>query len=251
MIKQYRLHVKDKSDNRFSYSSAYYFYGMLMEFIDDEYGELLHEQTNMSINQYLVPERDKNEALWTVNLLDGNAIEVFSKILDKNKSYYIKNTNSDINVLSLEQKAITDEKALIDYAVKAYETNIYNIKFVTTTSFKSANEYMIFPSVNHIVNSLVNKWNSYSRTYVIDDEDAVNMIVSNLKIVEYRLRSSVFMLKGNRIPGFIGEARIYSRLSVALNEIWNILSYFSSYSGMGIKAALGMGGVSITGGGKA
>ena len=29
------------------------------------------------------------------------------------------------------------------------------------------------------------------------------MIVSNLKIVEYRLRSSVFMLKGNRIPGFI------------------------------------------------
>ena len=93
MIKQYRLHVKDKSDNRFSYSSAYYFYGMLMEFIDDEYGELLHEQTNMSINQYLVPERDKNEALWTVNLLDGNAIEVFSKILDKNKSYYIKNTN--------------------------------------------------------------------------------------------------------------------------------------------------------------
>ena len=246
MIKQYKLHVVDKSGKGLKFSNAYNFYGMLMESLDYGYGSVLHEQSNVSMNQYLVPVKGKSEAIWTVNLLDEDAIGVFSKILDNLKSFYIKSIDSDISIISMEQKVLTDEAALISYARNAFDTNRYTIKFNTPTSFKSANEYMIFPSINHIVNSLVNKWNAYSGYYIIDDEEAVDMIVSGLRIVDYRLRSSVFLLKGNRIPGFLGEVQLYSRLPYSLNEIWNILAYFSSYSGVEIKASLGMGGINIS-----
>lgn len=243
MIKQYKLRIAVSSGKRLQFNTAYNLYGALMEQIDKNYGSILHSQECCSINQNVIPLKNVNEAIWTINLLDDTSIEVFSKILENNKKLYLSSTESVLEVLSTEQNIIPDDKSLIYCAKNIYNTDVYNFSFSTPTSFKSSNEYMIFPSVAHIVNSLVNKWNSYSREYSIDDPDALEMMLTGLRISDYKLRSSRFIFKGNKIPGFIGEVTITSKLSYSLNYVWGILACFANYSGIGIKTTLGMGSV--------
>ena len=80
---------------------------------------------------------------------------------------------------------------------------------------------------------------------LLEDDDAIQMLTNNLRIRSYRLKSSTYRLKQNSIPGFCGEIVISSKLSPPMLELWKILLIFSEYAGIGIKTALGMGGVSI------
>ena len=71
------------------------------------------------------------------------------------------------------------------------------------------------------------------------------MLLEGIRICDYNLHTTRYLLKDNRIPGFIGSLRIDTHLSAPLLEIWKILISFSEYSGIGIKTALGMGGVKL------
>ena len=72
------------------------------------------------------------------------------------------------------------------------------------------------------------------------------MLCNGIRISDYNLRTTRFQLKENKIPGFIGNMRIDAHLSAPLLDIWKILITFSEYSGIGIKTALGMGGVKLS-----
>ena len=52
-------------------------------------------------------------------------------------------------------------------------------------------------------------------------------------------------MKGNDIRGFYGSITIGSRLSPPMKELLCALLYFSQYSGIGVKTALGMGKTKI------
>ena len=62
-------------------------------------------------------------------------------------------------------------------------------------------------------------------------------------IVDYSLRTVRYSLKGTKIPAFVGNIVMESRLSAPLQEIWQLLVALAPYSGIGIKTTLGMGGV--------
>ena len=117
-----------------------------------------------------------------------------------------------------------------------------SLRFLTPTAFKQSGRYTIFPQEKLILQSLFARWNEVFPEYPLNDEDAFQALLSGIHITDYKLRTSRFLLKGVKIPGFLGSCTLDAKLPLPLLELWNTLLLFSGYSGIGIKTGLGMGG---------
>jgi CRISPR-associated endoribonuclease Cas6 len=159
----------------------------------------------------------------------------------------MQSCKQNIQICSKESELIASPQEIIAKTEKALQGTRTLLNFNTPCSFKSGGEYMLFPSVPLILNSLASKWNSIFQEYVIDDDDAMRFLNLGLKIESYNLQSSYYHLKGTTIPGFIGSIVLHAVLPIPLLEISRLLLYFSRYSGIGIKTSLGMGGSSAQG----
>ena len=62
-------------------------------------------------------------------------------------------------------------------------------------------------------------------------------------IKDYNLRMGIYSLEGVKIRGFRGQVVMQFKRNPELQRILALLSYYSEFTGLGIKTALGMGGV--------
>lgn len=79
----------------------------------------------------------------------------------------------------------------------------------------------------------------------MQDPDAEQAILQGVHITGYRLHTQRYDLKGSWVPGCQGSITLEARLALPLLELWNALLSLAPYSGLGIKTALGMGGVEL------
>jgi CRISPR-associated endoribonuclease Cas6 len=245
MIKQYRIHLVADENQAITQNMGYQMYGALMKYVQPDFAERLHEQAASPIAQALTSRGANGKALWTLNLFGEEVIGEVGEILTKYSQFYLEPFELNVHTESIEVSEPIKYQELIKIAREASPKKFYRMNFNTTTSFKSNDEYMIFPSSLHIVSSLINKWNYFSQDFSLEDEDAVREMIRGLKITSYRLSSSRFTMKGTVIPGFQGYIDITPKLSVPLMEIFKLLMIFSNYSGVGIKTSLGMGNVKV------
>ena len=117
--------------------------------------------------------------------------------------------------------------------------------FRTPCAFKQAGRYAIYPQEFLLLQSLVLHWNTAFPDCQLSDPDALDAILRGLRILDYSLHTVSYPIKNTRIPGFVGSAVVEARLALPLLELWNALLSFAPYGGIGIKTALGMGGVSV------
>lgn len=245
MIKQYKIRLIPDRTEAISELTGYYLYGVLTELLDPDYIAILHSNSLSPISQYIQADFTDNTVVWTINLFNKNASDQISPIVENIDKFHINSCNCELTVSDLSMSVIQSDEALINRARMLSDITKPNIEFITSTSFKSNGDYMLFPSVEHIVRNLVNRWNSYSASYTINDEDAILALIQSVKIAGYRLQSSYYQMKGIKIPGFKGEVRFSTKMSVPITELFKILLYFSEYSGIGIKTSLGMGAAKI------
>lgn len=238
MIGSYVFHVD--SQDTLSAGRSYAFYSCLLSLVSSDYAEWLHEQGETPISQCLY--RENAETLWKINLLDQSATDAFSPVLDNLRSLPLN--SGEIN-LKLTEKSSFAVEDLIASARAIESDRSFSFRVLSPTAFKQRGRYTVFPGTDLILQSLLNKWNTVFQSYPLDDEEAVRMISEGLRLADYDLRTTRFSMKDNRIPGFIGTMRIEARLSAPLMEIWKTLIEFSQYSGIGIKTALGMGGIKL------
>ena len=150
-----------------------------------------------------------------------------------------------IIIKKIQQSDVLTADTIITQAEQLSSSQAARIVFHNTASFKSNGIYQIFPTVSLILQNLLQRWNEFFPEMLLEDDDAIQMLTNNLRIRSYRLKSSTYRLKQSSIPGFCGEIVISSKLSPPMLELWKMLLIFSEYAGIGIKTALGMGGVSI------
>ena len=74
---------------------------------------------------------------------------------------------------------------------------------------------------------------------------AVQAMLAGLHIVDYRLHTVRYSMKQTKIPSFLGRIILEAHLPAPLLEMFRTLYVFAPYAGIGIKSALGMGGVKI------
>ncbi len=117
------------------------------------------------------------------------------------------------------------------------------LEMLSPASFKQSGRYVIYPQERLILQSLIAKWNLTYPLYPLEDEDALGLMEAGLHIVDYRLRTTRYSIKGTKIPGFVGSVTLESRLPEPMEQIWKLLVLFAPFCGLGIKTTLGMGGV--------
>ena len=238
MINRYIFRVN--SQTLLPADRAYAFYSCLLSLISGEYTEELHESKETPISQFLYS--DKTETLWQIHLLDQASYDVFSDVLSELKVLPLN--SGEIELKLLEKDSFSAEE-LIKTARAIESDRFFSLRFVSPTAFKQSGRYTVLPEKELILQSLLKKWNAAFPLYPLEDEDAFHMLTEGIRISDYNLRTTRFVLKDNRIPGFIGTISFDTHLSAPLLDVWRILVAFSEYSGIGIKTALGMGGVKL------
>ncbi len=218
--------------------------GALMEILDGESANKLHEEGLRPYTQYLYFDKNKNLPIWRVNSLNDWAYEKISVPLTRQRQIFLRHKNYRVNLL---EHKITAAESYSDIAAKfmndfAPICRGVEINFVTTTSFRREGQYVIFPEIYLLIQSLINRWNKFAEGFRIED-DISHMLATFCRIKEYNLRTQNFMLEHQKINGFCGNMTIKFEGNNIINNLLGLLFEYANYSGVGIKTALGMGAI--------
>jgi len=242
-----RLEMSIQSDAKFNYNMGSVFQGLLMEIIVPQYIEVLHSKAILPYSQFIITNRNNNEIKWIVATMNQesyqNIIKPLLNIIDNDEELIIKNKNIKFKI-----SGYTIEKATYEDIVKKCYLNseiqrVKRLQFITPCSFKSGGEYQILPSIKWIFQSLMKKFDAYSDVAKVFDKEALEHIEKYVKFSRYKLHSTVFHIEKVKIQAFIGNIEFYVKGSNTMINLIDLLIEFSKFSGVGIKTAMGMGGI--------
>lgn len=242
MIIQYHFEASCDTEKIIAFKYAYAIYAWLLEQLPKEVGDAFHATGETPITQAIWYCSPKEKNIWAVNLLSGDTAELLEAFLDQVPKIELHTLSINLTLLE-KRKFETPEQFLQSVRSSKQEGNRIGLRCWTPTAFKQKGRYTIFPSIDLILQSLIVKWNLCFPEYPLDDPDAIAMMKEKLMIVDYTLKTTRFPMKGAKIPGFYGNLIIESRLPEPLEDLWQLLTAFSSYAGLGIKTTLGMGAV--------
>jgi CRISPR-associated endoribonuclease Cas6 len=235
MVKQIKLFLESTTEKNPHYLWGYNLYGVLMQKLNPDYAELFHRDGQKPISQYLevIKHKDKTAtSVWTINLLGQEAIEEVLPILLKENSFIIENHDTKLKVVKCEEgKTLTENEFAQQHLITRRYSTKMRIVHITPCSFKTKEQYAIFPSAELIIKSAVQKWNFFSKGIEINDDEAIEQLFRSVRINNYFLRSTGYHLKGIVIPSFIGNTVLTIRGPEPMIRLFNMLISFLEYSG--------------------
>ena len=119
------------------------------------------------------------------------------------------------------------------------------LRFITPCSFKSQGVYQIFPSIRLMFQSLVNRYDAMSEKNSVFYPELLEDLEQHTMITEYRLQSRLFGVEGISIPSYQGHITLRMSGPQQMVNLMHMLLRFGTYSGIGIKTAMGMGGLQM------
>ena len=243
MITHLELQLKLPRNEKIHANLSYALYGSLCGSMPIELAEAFHAQEITPLRQNLRPAKEDGQCIWALDLFD--AAEELLGLLCELRQIPLHCYDEPVQVLSSPVVRSIAISQLLSESQTWPGNAAAEIIFETPCSFKVAGEYAMFPTTDLLVQSLFFRWNALIPDCSLEDQDALHLLASGLKIRQYRLSSRNYWMKGQRIPGFSGSIQISSRLPAPMLELWHLLLTFAPYSGIGIKPALGMCAVSV------
>lgn len=242
MIYQYHIDFHSSRDQT-PWHIAYALYAELMQAAQRADAAAIHEAPGLRpLSQYV--EQSQPQALrWTVNLMGEQTADRLDEALhaiDQVKAWGLVELNR--KNIQCRQISLTDLQA----QCLGDECRPLQLQLITPCSFRSEGSYVDFPSVRLIIRSLATRWSHCFDQLPLNDEDALRLLCEGIRIGNYHLKSASYRMKDTHIPGFRGELCLIPRLSPPMQQLYKLLMAFAPYSGLGIKTALGMGGVKLS-----
>lgn len=245
MEKLSSLRIRLEADNNLSYRQGSLFHGAIMEILNHEYADELHQSHLHPYSQYL--ETDSAGAVyWVVNCTNQKALDNILSPLMKLGSVYIKKLNKEIRFLDKTYRENVYQK-LSDSFYNGHSSRYIDLRIKSPLSFKKHDEYVIFPDLRDFYKSLMNKYDEAMKESDISmfDQSALDELCEKSAIVRYNLRSCGYPLEGVLIPSFWGSMSLKISGAQTLVNFAHMLFQFGEYSGIGIKTSMGMGAVAI------
>lgn len=242
--------MKPRDDNaviKKDYGSL--FHGYMYSKLDTNYVDKLHTLRLNPYSQYSYFDKKNNVYIWKISTLNKEAKEkIIDRMFDDNvASFTLTYHNLGIDIISKEIVNVQSYKDISDrYFLSNDIVRTADIQFLTPTTYKVHGHYTIFPYLSNMFISLYDKWNFYSKDLSLEDNKLIEDIVKNVKMVRYNLKSTQFCMEGVKLDSFIGSIKLHCIGDDMLVNIYNMLLDFASYSGIGAKTSLSMGGVSVS-----
>ncbi|MBQ0066679.1 MAG: CRISPR system precrRNA processing endoribonuclease RAMP protein Cas6 [Phascolarctobacterium sp.] len=239
------LALSDSNELKIHQSMGSIFHGALMELLNSDYVEFLHTMQLRPYSQCLYFNRDKGVWLWRLSTFEQNATENILQKVENLQKLYLKQKQAEVQFLSCEVKAESDYRELLDkHFAQTRQERYILLNFLSPASFKSNGEYMFYPTPRLILGSLLNKWNTCSEVK-LEESNLLENLTAETYIAGYKLASRKFELEGSMVPGFRGEFTLGLRGNIMANRIIRLLAEFAQFAGVGMKTALGMGGINL------
>ncbi|WP_164544043.1 CRISPR-associated endoribonuclease Cas6 [Jeotgalibaca ciconiae] len=236
--------ICEKERNRNTNKLAVYIHGWLMENLEEEFVSALH---NQELNHYTLHVERKNDYIYiVVTLLDEDKTYLIEEFLLSStlNEIIIKSTNEKYKIVgrNIEDKSLSE---LTERFYQEDSKNTFQITFLSPTSFKSNGEYIMFPDLRFIFQSLMNRYSFVFEGNKKVDKDLLDELCDKTKIVSYRLNSSYYPVHQSYIPGYFGEIKIRCKGNKTLVNYLNMILEFGEFSGVGVKTAMGMGAILV------
>ena len=235
--------LKMELDNEtLDYKQSSNLQGVIMEHIEEEYAETLHQSNLKPYSQCVVKQDDKR--IWYIRTLTQEAYKKMIIPLSQLNEFEIKNGQIHVNIVRRNFETRAENELLKEfYEIPA--NRFLNLTFQTPTAFKSDGKYVFYPDIRMIYQSLMMKYTASSEEMDMIDEDTLEQLTQNSEIVRYHLRSMSFPLEGVNIPGFVGSIRLKIKGTDTMARYARMLMKYGQYSGVGIKTAMGMGAIRL------
>ena len=244
MLKLLEIELELPPNEKINASMGSVMHGALMEMLPANISRQLHEENLRPFSQCIYFDREKNKSVWRVGTLNAAAYEEIILPLLETKKIFLRQKGYTIN---LRDRKILFETGYENLADEIFPTDKKPLRadfeFMTPTSFKRAGEYVIFPESFLIVQSLLQRWNTFSPYMKIEENNLAQNLSTFCKISKFNLHSQKFSLEQKFIIGFAGKISISFSGNETVNKILALLAKFAPFAGIGIKTALGMGAV--------
>lgn len=240
---EFKLDIKEEKNYKiYNWGSA--LQGVLLENIDNEYVDKLHNTKYNPYSQYVFLNKD-HEYIWRISTIGKEAFcKIFrDNILNRDK-IFIKNKNLEIKILEKQMTSTIELDELFKkWFIVKENLNKIKYKIITPISYKYDNKYLIIPDIGIILSNLINKWNAFSNNSI--DKNAYEEYLQRTFISNYNTRSTTYSIEKIKIKGYIGEIEITTKSNNIMTNILNMLFDFAEYTGLGIKTSMGMGGIKL------
>ena len=247
MMQQVDLQLNLPSEVKLNSSMGSIFHGVLMEIVGQDTAAWLHEQQqNRPFNQCVFYDKELKKSLWRITTLTEEAgYKIMQPVIASlGKEFFLKQKGYSFCLDSLVAEKTQSYQDLADKIFLDEGIPLGgNIKFLTAASFKRDGEYLVMPELYLIFQSLLNKWNTFSPQNKLLEKDLEYTLAKCSKITKYSLHSQPFSLERSVITGFKGEIQLKFRANEMIRRIIALLLSYAQFAGVGIKTALGMGGL--------
>lgn len=242
MLTAVTLTLKGKEEKRHSHSLGSVLQGFLMEQLDTGYARRMHQ---MQLHPYSQSLRVVGKQLvWKVNTLTYEAgVEMIGKIKDL-KEISLRHRGEVLQVEKVDLESISYGDLFESFYFQEQSFHI-RFRFLTPASFKRQGQYMLYPTVRLIFQSLITKFNSFSSEIQLQKEDFLRDLEGYAKLEGYKMESTFFALEGANIPAFRGEIQYKIQGPQPMANLVHMLGKFGTFSGVGIKNGMGMGALAI------
>lgn len=238
-----KIELKLQGNQELSYQMASLFHGALMELLPQEYVYKMHASQLHPYTQHL--EYNDKCWKWVISCLNEEADRIILKEVMQNVSRIVlKKKQITIDIVDRAYTSLSD-KELVSILYSGDSSRYVDVHFQSPTAFKQNGQYVFYPDIRCIFQSLMNKYDSAEEKNVMRDEDTLTQLCETTRIVHYDLKSVSFSLEGVKIPSFIGKVTFKFTGAQTLANFAKLLFTFGTYSGVGIKTALGMGSFEI------
>lgn len=244
MLRRFGIPLAFPEGERVAASMGSVLHGALMERIPRSMAEHLHIQGMRPYSQSLLFSKERGQAYWRFGVLDDCVAEAFCAALSRDAELNLRQKGYSVRMGAIEMQEEISFEDLADSFMEAKEVSRgVTLSFLTPTSFKRAGMYCMMPEAQLIVQSLVMRWNLFSRTIRLEEENMAERLAGCCKVSRYALHSENFSLEGRRITGFRGMVSCRFGGTELARCVLGLLSAFAPFAGIGIKTALGMGAV--------
>ena len=154
-------------------SDGYKLYAWLLTQIPSAAAEALHSQQDHPISQFVTFDKEKDTSIWNIHLLSTEACALFAPAIESIETISLH--TGEISVVFKLPKTEIQFEDIIRQA-RQIASSCMEIQFRSAASFKQNGRYVIFPQEKLILQSLVNRWNSFCEEYPLCDPDALCML---------------------------------------------------------------------------
>lgn len=244
MLQKIVVHCKTPGESNANYNWGSLFHGYLMSQLPAETAEALHEINFRPYSQFVFADRDGNLD-WNLGIWSNEIATDFISAIMPVSVIELKHKEMVLNVAGVERNTTNKTEYFKHFFTSETPCRRYEIEFITPCTHKQAGKYVLFPSTELIVQNLAIRFSAFSQNMSLDDPEAVQQVARHMQIVRYSLRTALFSLENTKINGYIGRITIVINGPEQLARLAGALLSFAAYSGIGIKTALGMGGVRV------